>query len=216
MSAKGVTDEAELRFSHYVEDAEACADALKERSKSKRVVLLGHSEGGMIAIRAAARTEPAALVLLATAGRPLHAVLRQQLLAAQLSPRQREEALSILDRIVKGETADVPPFLQALFRPSVQPYLRSLLPIDPAADLAKLKTPVFLAQGDRDLQVTVADFNFLRAARPDAKYIQLREANHVFKLAPDNPRGNVATYLDAAAPLDPELIPPIVEFIRAL
>lgn len=216
-SAPGIKSEDELRFDHFVGDAEKLSNALKEKTKSKRVVLLGHSEGGIIALRAASRAEAAGLILLATPGRPMRAILQEQLLSAQMPAQLRDQALKILDRLAKGETAgEVPEQLSALFRPSVQPYLASLLPIDPAAELQKLKMPVLLVQGDRDLQVTVSDFNTLLSARRDAKSLRLRLANHVFKIAPEERKANLQTYIDPARPLDPELVPAIVDFVKSL
>ncbi len=75
--------ESDLRFDHYVDDAIAVARYLKERVGDP-VFLIGHSEGGHIAITAAERSSVArAIVVLAGPGRhpadTIEAQLRAQL-----------------------------------------------------------------------------------------------------------------------------------------
>ena len=57
------------------------------------VVLVGHSEGGVLALLAARQTSAKAVVLLATPGRPLGQILRDQLARPVLPPDLRTEAL---------------------------------------------------------------------------------------------------------------------------
>jgi pimeloyl-ACP methyl ester carboxylesterase len=157
------------------------------------------------------------VVLLATPGRPLKDVLRAQLLAAQVPETARTEAIRILDRILAGETvSDVPVQLAPLFRPSVQPYLASILSLDPAAELAKLTTPALIVFAGRDLQVDEANLVALAKARPEAKVVRLPEANHVLKQVPPELAANLAAYANPYLPLDPGLVPPIVEFARSV
>jgi uncharacterized protein len=221
--------ESELRFDDVVTDALAAADSLARRPEVTAVVLAGHSEGGLVALRATARlNQPrkqslphpapriAGIALLATPGRPLAAVLRQQLGAA-LPGERLAIALAILDRLATGARVDeVPADLAALFRPSVQPYLLSLLSIDPAAELARLRVPALLIQGDRDLQVGDSDLAALAAARPDATVVRLAGANHVFKSVAADRAANLAAYADPALPLHPELVPALADFVHAI
>src|SRR5262249_58132339 len=116
------------------------------------VILAGHSEGGLVAMRAARETSVAGLVLLVTPGRPLADVLRAQLRTAPLSEDLRDEALRITDALARGErVADVPAELAPIFRPSVQPYLASIMTVDPRVELAQLSLPVLLLYGGRDV-----------------------------------------------------------------
>ena len=50
----------------------------------------------------------------------------------------------------------VPPQLIAIFRHSVQPYMISWLPIDPAQEVGHLTVPVLVVQGTTDIQVNKA------------------------------------------------------------
>jgi uncharacterized protein len=207
--------EEDLRFDHYVGDAIVAARWLTERPDVSGVVIAGHSEGGLVAIETVARAPIAGLVLLTVPGWSLAVSLREQLFASPMPDAVREEGLRILGRIAKGESVpDVPAHWAALFRPSVQPYLQSILTIDPALVLAKLTAPALLLRADRDLQISRAAVDALARARPDAPLIVLPEANHILKRAPADRDGNLKTYTDRNLPLDPGVLPPIIEFVR--
>jgi len=216
-SQSKLTREEDLRFDHYVDDAASAARDLAGRPDITGVVLAGHSEGGLVAIRAASRASVKGLVLLASLGRPMGMPLREQLLAAPIPATARADALRILDQLIAGERVDdVPAPLAALFRPSVQPYLASVLMLDPAAELGKLNLPVLLVQAGRDLQISEADFAALAKARADATILQLPEANHILKRVAADRATNLAAYANPYLPLDPDLAPRLVEFIRSV
>ncbi len=83
--------------------------------------------------------------------------------------------LEILDQLTRGERVpDVPPV--GMFRPSIQPFLISVLSIDPAAELSRLTLPTFIVQCARDIQVKQVDFDALVRARPDAGKLVLPTA----------------------------------------
>lgn len=189
------------------------------------VWLIGHSEGAVLALDAAALPQVCGLVLLAAPGRDLGAVLRDQI-AAQ--PRF-EPALPALDAALAQlietgdpDTSALPPGLAALFAPTIRGYLRELVRTDPAARLAATDLPVLMIHGDADLQVPPAEAAPLAAARPDATRLTLSGMTHVLKQA--TPRAeaasleayvaaSLATYADPSRPLHPGLIPAISRFI---
>jgi hypothetical protein len=123
--------------------------------------------------------------------------------------------LNILDRLSAGERVEqIRPELNSLFRPSVQPFLMSLISIDPAEELKSVKTPVLLVQAGRDLQIQRGDFDALTKVRPDIRTIMLPQANHTLKVAPEDRAGNIALYTNRRAPLDPGLMPPLIDFVQ--
>jgi alpha-beta hydrolase superfamily lysophospholipase len=210
-SAAAGSAEVDLRFDAYVEDAAAWAQFVAALPKVTCVVLIGHSEGALIAAMAAQRVKVCGVVEIAGAGRPAGEVLAEQL--SHIREPVRSQALKTLEAIERGEGVLDPP-LPALFRPSVQPYLRSWLGLDPAAELARVKAPVAIVQGEHDLQVSVADAKRLAAAKPDAELILLPNANHVLKDAPLDRQANLAAYADPGLPLDPDLVSAVIGFVR--
>jgi alpha-beta hydrolase superfamily lysophospholipase len=214
-SAGAAPPESELRLSTYVDDAVAWTDFLRRQPGVTCVVLLGHSEGALIAPLVAQKTPVCGVISVSGMGRTMDVVLADQLNAA-LPDAMKPDAFKVLAELKAGRTvADPPSALAALFRPSVQPYLISELNIDPVAELAKVKAPVLILQGETDIQVSVADAEALKATRPDAKLVLLAGVNHVLKLAPLDRAANIATYADPTLPLAPGVLAPIVTFVKA-
>ena len=208
-----VTREEDLSFEDFEADVVTIARALMQRADVSSVVLAGHSEGAILALAAAPKLEPSGIILLCSPGRNLLAVLSAQL-QGRLPPDLDASAKAILEALKKNQrVADVPTPLMPLFRPSVQPFLISAGNFDPARLIADVKVPLLVLHAERDLQVMRADLDALRAARPDAEIVILPKANHTLKSAPDDPAGNLALYHDASAPLDPGVIPAIVDFV---
>ena len=169
----------------------------------------------MIAIRAAAQIPVAGLAALATFGRPAANSMREQIIALSWPEATQAQAFRMLDALARGErVAEVPRDLGLLFRPSVQPYLASLLSIDPAVEIARTATPALLIYGGRDVQVSLAERDALTRARPDARVVTLPKANHILKRSPADRDGNLKTYADPNLPLDPGVMAALIDFIR--
>jgi pimeloyl-ACP methyl ester carboxylesterase len=214
-SAPAALSETELRFSTIVDDAVLFAGLLKAQPGVTCVILLGHSEGALIAALAAQKIETCGVIEVSGMGRTLGAVLREQLFVQPLPAAMKTQVETALTDLEHGRETPNVPGLEALFRPSVQPYLISQLTIDPAQALAKVKAPVLILQGDNDLQVTVQDAHMLAAARPDAKLVIVPGMNHVLKVAPTDRAGNAAAYADPDRPLAPEVMPAILGFVKS-
>ena len=215
-SAFALTSEARLKFTDYADDARAWAAETARLTGQPCAWLIGHSEGALVALVAASRDDDAicGLVLLSGAGRPVGAVLREQLAGAP--EPLLGQAMAILSELEAGRTvAEVPPQLAALFRPSVQPYMISWLPLDPAALVAAWDGPVMIGQGTTDIQVSLTDARALGAARPDAKLVIWEGVNHLLKIAPADRAANAATYRDPDLPLAPGVVEDVAGFILA-
>ena len=213
-SAAAGPSEQDLRFDHYVADAARWAAWLHGRGDLGPVALAGHSEGALIATRASLRTPTGSLILLAPPGRPFGAVLRDQLRETPMPPALLDEALATLGALERGEaTPSVSPPLFALFRPSVQPYLLSMIAVDPARELSAIRGRVLIVSGGRDLQITANDIAALVRARPDAEHYHRAAMNHVLADAPEDREGNVLLYADPTTALAPGLVDAVAAFI---
>jgi hypothetical protein len=213
-SAAVAPAEQDLRFDHYVADAERLLTWLRGRGDLGLIAVAGHSEGGLVAMRALAGTAADRLVLLAPPGRPFGAVVRDQLRATALPPSLLDEALAVLGALERGETVpSVSPPLLRLFRPSVQPYLKSMIAIDPARELASVRNAVLIVSGGRDLQIGADDIEALVRARPGAERFHRAAMNHVLADAPPDREGNILLYADTATVLAPGLADAVAAFV---
>jgi alpha-beta hydrolase superfamily lysophospholipase len=215
-SLAATPDERNLSVDAYVADAVAWSRQLKADPRFGPLILLGHSEGALIAALAAPQAGAAAVISLSGSARPIDQVLRQQL-ARQLPPALMQRSNELLDSLKAGHPDDnVPAPLQVIFRPSVQPYLISLFREDPAAAFARLKMPALIVQGSNDMQVQVDDARQLNLAKPDASLALIDGMNHVLRIVPNDVKRQLASYKDPNLPLAAELGTRILEFIDGL
>lgn len=212
-SRAATPDERNLTVDGYVADAIAWSQLLENDQRFSRLFLVGHSEGALIASLAASRTRASGLIMVAPAGRPVARILLEQL--EKNAPRELlEQGEMILERLNSGQyQPDVPRDLQILFRPSVQPYLISLLRQRPAQALARVEVPVLIIQGNHDIQVSEHDAQLLKQAKPNARLIIIPGMNHVMRITPASWAMQADSYNDPARPLAKALTEHIIEFI---
>ncbi|GLC89225.1 alpha/beta hydrolase [Lysinibacillus piscis] len=205
--------EQDVTIDVYADDVVQILNTLAAEKAYSSIHVIGHSEGSLIGILAAQKTPVTSFISIAGAGRPIDAVLLEQL-QGQLPPQLMEEATAALATLKKGAfVQNVSSELQSLFRPSIQPYMISWLKYDPASELAKVNSSVLLIQGTSDLQVVGTDAEALKKGKPDAKLVYMEGMNHVLKNAPMDRTSNLATYADPSLPLHKELVPTIQHFI---
>ncbi|MDK3017652.1 alpha/beta hydrolase [Pseudodonghicola flavimaris] len=222
-SAGAIADAEAVTIDVYARDARGWARALAERTGLPCTWLAGHSEGGLVALVAAAGAAPDAaeaplcgVVLLAAPGRPLGQLMREQLHANPMNGpylAELDEAIDALEQgaMVDPDTVSAP--LRPLFRPGLQRYMIQLFAYDPAAVAGQVQLPVLILQGGRDLQVTLEDAAALAAAMPAARQVTYPAMTHMLKA--DQPGQPFASYTDPSLPLVPELVEDLVGFVTA-
>ena len=221
--AAGAT-EADLRFDNYVDDAAAWIEKLRSDARFSTLVVVGHSEGSLVGMIAAAKAKADGFVSIAGVAHRASDVLRDQL-RPQIGamPALWGGSEAVLAALESGKTmAPLPPAIQAvpalaqLYRPSVQPYLISWLRYVPSKVLSNLAIPVLLIQGTNDVQVSVDEAKALNAAKSDAKLLLVDGMNHVMKSAPADRLSNIATYSKPDLPIAAEVPSAIERFVAAL
>lgn len=192
-----------FNWSRFVDDAYAAYAFLRAQPNVDpgRTGLLGHSEGGLIAIDLASRLvdgeKPRALILAATPGRRIDVVLNdqlQRLLSEQkASQAQRKYFLAENERISRAivQSGKVPPNVPAglagLYPFYIGPFWQALARIDPAERLQQYKGPVLLVQGDGDVQISAErdalalDAALQKRAAGDHALIILPRTSHALK-----------------------------------
>jgi pimeloyl-ACP methyl ester carboxylesterase len=218
-----------FRWENFVGDARAAYLALTRLPEidPARVVILGHSEGGMLALSVAAAEDarPAGLVLAGTPGRPLDVLLREQIEASLIrggaAPAARMALMASLHATLEhikqtgAVPDDVAPALRALFPAYLGPFLKSVFAADPAVLARNYRGPVLILQGERDLQVSATrDTPVLEAALReraggDQTLRVFPALSHNFKPAKD------AADHAFGGPLPPEVSAALVEWLAA-
>lgn len=210
-----LSDERSLRAEVFAADVEKLAAWLTSRDDVSRVTLLGHSEGGLFSLMAAAHASVHSLILAAVPGRPLGMVLREQLSAPRLPAELADDAHRVILALENGElNVRSDPRLAAVFRPSVQPFLRSILGFNPAVALASVNKPVLLVGGGKDIQVNSNDHELLMRARHDAAVFWHPSMSHTLKAIPVDEEDHQQSYTNPTLPLADGLIEAITAFVR--
>jgi pimeloyl-ACP methyl ester carboxylesterase len=215
-STQATIKEADLRFETYINDAVLWGKKLQGDQRFSRLVIIGHSEGSLIGMVAARNLKAAAFVSLAGPGRTAGQVILEQV-KPQLPPDLLKRSEEIIQTLNEGKTTEaVPEALNALFRPSVQPYLISWFHYDPVQEIVKLPMPVLIVQGTTDLQVSIQDARLLAKAKPTARLCIIEGMNHVLKTVSGDKEKQMRSYIDPALPVPSQLLVETGQFIKRL
>jgi hypothetical protein len=170
-------NEADLRFEDFVTDVNSILEYFKADKNFNKIILAGHSEGSLIGMLAA-QQEADAFISLAGPGRSIDKIVVEQL--AKQSEELSKNARQAFDEIGKpGSTSNYSPYLESIFRPSLQPYMCSWMKYDPALEIAKLVVPTLIINGSFDLQVDSTDAEILNVAASNSKLVILKNMNHI-------------------------------------
>lgn len=205
-------DFATATSTDFAADTEAGAAYLRSRPEidRRRIGLIGHSEGGVIAPMVADRDPAIAFLVLmagpgvrgdqiimaqsraiaAASGAPPAALdagqaMQRRFLDALMAAKDQSAAETAVRAVLKGAMPDAA--IEAQVKVATSPWYRSFIAYDPAPALQHLRIPVLALIGSKDLQVP-ADQNLpaLRAALagdPRAEVAELPGLNHLFQEA---------------------------------
>jgi pimeloyl-ACP methyl ester carboxylesterase len=176
---------------------------------TRRITVVGHGEGGAVAMLAAAREKKIdSLVLLGAPGTTGAAlVLEQQRHALDLlhaSPEERQRKIELQQRIQQavlgeGSWEDIPDELR---EQADSPWFKSLLTFDPAETMRRIGQPLLIVQGDLDAEVpphhaeALAESARARRKSPRTEVVHLPGVNHLLLPART---GEVSEYATLAA-----------------
>ncbi len=175
-----------------IDDVVSAFEALASQEKidPKRIVVLGHSLGGMLIPRIGrAQDKISGFISLAGSTRPLEdLVLEQTRYILSQDGKLSEEAQKKMQEIERQvavikspELSEKNPGILLLGGPAK--YWLDLRGYQPAKEALKLRQPMLILQGERDYQVTMEDFvNWKKAlgARKDVSFILYPGLNHLF------------------------------------
>jgi uncharacterized protein len=184
-------------WENFVGDAAAACRFLRQQPRvdPNRVGILGHSEGGQLAMEAARLLKseghpPAVLILISTPGRPAGAILTDQLkniLVSQgATPQQTDYFLGENARIMhailqSGQVPpDVPPGLANLYPRYLGKFFHGELAMDPCKLAADFSGPVLVIAGSADTQ----DSPESEAKALDAALAARKGDEHVLTIIP--------------------------------
>lgn len=202
-------------------DAAACLRHLAGALPEAGIHLVGHSEGTLLAARLSLEHKVDGLVLIspflariedvlmAQAGaietmlrqtRGLAGLLNRAVMAAGFSPRASQRRL-----IAKLRATTAPTFRNG-GRPLEVRSLRDLLMLDPAETYARVRTPMLLIAGEKDIQCDPRDASRIAAlAGAQTTATVIPDLTHILRRDPGP--ASFAAYAELLAqPVDPEVL----------
>jgi uncharacterized protein len=208
-----------------VEDARLAVALLAKRPEidSRRIFVLGHSLGGMLAPRIArGDARVAGLVMLAGSTRPLEQVIVEQLkyiagLDGKISPAAQKQidAAEQSAKEIENPTLAADTKLNVLGATICGSYFLDLRSYHPAEVAAQLKIPMLILRGERDYQVTSADFDGWKKALAGKPEVTLRVYPGLFHLfmPSSSPGTGLGTPADYQKP--GHVVEPVIEDIAS-
>ena len=214
----------------YAEDVRSAVQFLRKRKDvdSNRIVLFGHSEGGLVALLAASRADEIAGVVLAAtpSGAGAELILEQQaylLGKMALSDADRASRIDLQKRIQaavlkQGTWDDIP---EALRRQADTAWFQSFLRFTPAPVMSKVKQPLLIMQGTLDRQVPthhgekLAELAKARKKGGDAvTFFTLDGVNHLLVQAKTGDMDEYASL--SGRGLDPRVAQNTIDWLKTL
>lgn len=218
-SKAALADANKVTIAGYATDAHAWAKAARSATGAKCVWLIGHSEGALVALKAGQDpTDLCGVIAVSAMGRKFGTVLRDQLKANPANSVFLDAALGVIAELEQGRTVPADklgPILPMVFPPAVQPYLIDVMAQDSVALASTLKLPLLVVQGDKDIQIGIADAQSLASAHKDATLAIVPDVNHVLKkIASTDPATQLKTYADPDLPIAQEVVDAIAGFVK--
>ena len=175
-----------------IEDAIIAADLLRNRKdiEDDSVFVLGHSLGGYVAPRIARQdTKLAGLIILAGNTRPVEDLVIEQTaylasLSGDLNEEQKRQLEDLRETVERIRSLEAGEESTAAILGAPLSYWMDLKGYDPASEASSLPLPMLILQGERDYQVTMADFEGWKRAladRKDATFHSYPSLNHLFQ-----------------------------------
>ena len=222
-------------FTTYDFKDDACAGVEFLRRRFSHVGVLGHSDGGTVALMLAAEGKIDFVVSLAGVGgsgkENLVLQNKAMLIGYGISSDDADKYCEVLrvvfDKMAKGESLDdlaipntLPQGLQdnlmSLRVQSKIPYISTLLSIDLEKSLEKIKCPVLALNGTRDMQVDCKyNLGALEKGLVNCKHKikALDELNHMFQHCKT---GAVEEYEEIEETISPEALEEMIGFIKTM
>ena len=222
---------ADFTTDDFRQDAAAAIPLLRKRFN--KVGILGHSEGGTIAMMLAAEGKADFIVSLAgmaISGKETLIMQNRQAMSAIGLPKETVDSYcnsisKALDEIASGKKAneininDVPQALKPVTIKALQqadtPYIRHFLTVDAGKLLPEIKCPVLALNGTKDTQVD-CDANTTRIEKglADCKHSikKIDGVNHLFQHCNT---GIVTEYQQIEETISPEVLQEVAKWIKA-
>ncbi len=201
-------------FTDLIDDVVAILNHFENDSRFNNVILIGHSQGSLVAMLAINKQQNKVSKFISLAGlgeSADKAIIRQ--LSAQNKELGEIAAQHLQELSETGAIKDVNFYLLSIFAKQNLPFLKQYISYNPVEEIKKITIPILIINGDQDTQVTVNDAKNLHEAAHNSKLVIIKNMNHVLKEV-TSAEQNTQSYLTDSFPVSKELIKAITSFVK--
>ena len=193
----------------FISDVEVVIAHFKDDARFTSIILVGHSQGSLLAMTASKNADK--YISVAGAGESIdktiiRQVTNQNALFGEITAQHFKELKET------GSIKEVNPNLLSLFAPQNLLFMSSWMEINPMDEIKKVTIPTLIIQGDKDIQVLILDAENLLKAKPDAQFVIIKDMNHVLKTI-EKDEDNLSSYMSDKFPISEEFIKVITNFV---
>tara|TARA_R110000787_G_scaffold55942_1_gene128799 strand:+ start:1416 stop:2339 length:924 start_codon:yes stop_codon:yes gene_type:complete len=197
-------------FDDFVNDAKAVIQYFKKKNKFKEIILVGHSQGSLVAMLASEGVDK--YISLAGPSESIDETIIRQVTGQSADLGKVTEA-HFKELKESGDIKDVNPNLVSVFAKPNFPFYRNWMSYNPAEEIKNLKIPILIINGTKDIQVSVDDAKALHEANKNSEKKIINDMNHVLKDIQKD-EDNLSSYYSPDYKISKELIKTIVEFVN--
>jgi len=203
-----------ITFETFINEAKSIINYFKNTKSYTKIIIAGHSQGSLVGL-IAAKNNADAFISLEGAGRSLDEVLIEQI--ELQAPILKDETQKILAELKKGNIVEeFNPMLISLFNKQIQPFLISWIKYNPQKEIAKLKIPILIINGSKDIQVKNIDAELLHKAAEKSELFIVKDMNHIFKEINGDLTENMQSYNNPKLPIMTIFSDKISTFVKDL
>lgn len=193
----------------FVSDVEVVISHFKNDARFSSIILVGHSQGSLLAMLASKNADK--YISVAGAGETIDKTIIRQI-TNQNAAFGAMTAQHFKELKETGSIKEVNPNLVSLFAPQNLLFISSWMAVNPVDEIKKVNIPTLIIQGDKDIQVLISDAENLSKAKPDAQFAIVKNMNHVLKTI-EKDEDNLASYMSDNFSISEEFIKVITNFV---
>ena len=191
------------------DDAIYGVEFMRELFPGVKTGILGHSQGGLVAIKAATRSVPDFIVTLASPAWKGDSLVMWQSQTLSVAATGKWDAEKLERRLLDIAQSDMPDYMArpllfmevaatageaaqlpqvkeqitAMVSPMLIPVYRDLLRYNPTPDIRNINIPWLAINGEKDMQVPVESLEVLRQLNPEIITVVVPGHNHLLQKA---------------------------------
>jgi len=201
-----------IMFDDFVTDAISVLNHFKENQSFNHIFILGHSQGSLVGMLAA-EGRADGFISLAGVSQSIDNIVIEQI--AKTYPSLSKDAERVFSYLRIGEKTDnYPTELASVFNKDIQSFMMNWMQYNPQEEIKKLKMPVLIINGTKDLQVEPKEAQRLNEAVPGSSLNIIENMNHVLVTIEGDNLENSKSYNESFRKISPELIEVILRFVK--